>query len=196
MLGLYVSDHPLLGAEAALARRAEHRLADLDGLDDGAMISLGGVITGLQRKWTRKGDLMAVFTLEDLASSIEVMVFPKTMSEQGHRLEDDAVVVVKGRLDKRDDTPKVIAQIVDPVEVGEGSSEPLRLRVPLRAVSGKLVDELKSILAEHPGDSPVYLHLGERRVLRLEDQWRVDSSTGLLGQISTVLGPGAVVART
>jgi DNA polymerase-3 subunit alpha len=196
MLGLYVSDHPLLGAEAALARRAEQRLSELDGLDDGAMISIGGVITGLQKKWTRKGDLMAVFTLEDLANSIEVMVFPKTMSEQGHRLEDDAVVVVKGRLDKRDDTPKMIAQTVDPVEVGEGNAEPLRLRVPLRAVSEKLVDELKSVLSEHPGESPVYLHLGERRVLRLEDQWRVDSSTGLLGQISTVLGPGAVVART
>ncbi|HMG43404.1 MAG TPA: DNA polymerase III subunit alpha [Acidimicrobiales bacterium] len=196
MLGLYVSDHPLLGAEAALSRKAEHRLGDLDGLDDGAMISIGGVITGLQRKWTRKGDLMAVFTLEDLATSIEVMVFPKTMSEQGHRLEDDAVVVVKGRLDKRDDTPKMIAQTVDPVEVAEGSAEPLRLRVPLRAVSERLVDQLKAVLAEHPGESPVFLHLGERQVLRLEDQWRVDSSNGLLGQISTVLGPGAVVART
>jgi DNA polymerase-3 subunit alpha len=196
MLGLYVSDHPLLGAEAALARKAEHRLGDLDGLEDGAMISIGGVITGLQRKWTRKGDLMAVFTLEDLATSIEVMVFPKTMSEQGHRLEDDAVVVVKGRLDKRDDQPKMIAQTVDPVEVSEGSAEPLRLRVPLRAVSERLVEQLKTVLAEHPGESPVFLHLGERQVLRLEDQWRVDSSNGLLGQISTVLGPGAVVART
>ena len=76
MLGLYVSDHPLLGAEAALARRATARHRRARPLDDGAMKSIGGVITGLQRKWTRKGDLMAVFALEDLRSAVEVMVFP------------------------------------------------------------------------------------------------------------------------
>jgi DNA polymerase III subunit alpha len=51
------------------------------------------------------------------------------------------------------------------------------------------------VFTEHPGESPVFLHLGERQVLRLSDQWRVDASNGLLGQISTVLGPGAVVPR-
>lgn len=196
MLGLYVSDHPLLGAEAALARKTESRLSDLPDLDDGTMTAIGGVITGLQRKWTRKGDLMAVFTLEDLTTSIEVMVFPKTMSEQGHRLEDDAVVVVKGRVDKRDDQPKMIAQTIDPVEVTEGSAEPLRLRVPLRMMSPATVNQLKTVFAEHPGESPVFLHLGERQVLRLSEHWRVNANNGLLGQISTVLGPGAVVART
>ena len=195
MLGLYVSDHPLLGAEAALARKAETSLGDLGNLEDGAMTAIGGVITNLQRKWTRKGDLMAVFTLEDLTTAIEVMVFPKTMSEQGHRLEDDAVVVVRGRVDKRDDTPKFIAQTVDPVEVTEGNVEPLRLRVPLRMMSQATVDQLKTVFSEHPGESPVFLHLGERQVLRLADKWRVDQTNGLLGQITTVLGPAAVVPR-
>src|SRR5690606_6482618 len=97
MLGLYVSDHPLLGAEATLARRTDCSLDELDDVEDGALRAVGGVITGLQRKWTRKGDLMAVFTLEDLRSSIAVMVFPRTMSEHGHKLEDDAVVVVRAR---------------------------------------------------------------------------------------------------
>jgi DNA polymerase-3 subunit alpha len=118
------------------------------------------------------------------------------MSEQGHRLEDDAVVVVKGRVDKRDDQPKMIAQTVDPVEVTEGNVEPLRLRVPLRMMSQAMVDQLKTVFLEHRGESPVFLHLGERQVLRLSDEWRVDASNGLLGQISTVLGPGAVVPRS
>ena len=83
------------------------------------MKSVGGVITGLQRKWTRKGDLMAVFVLEDLRSSVEVMVFPRTMTEHGHKLADDAVVVVKGRVDKRDDAPKLIAQTIDVIEVAD-----------------------------------------------------------------------------
>jgi DNA polymerase-3 subunit alpha len=194
MLGLYVSDHPLLGAEAALARRADGAIGALAEQEDGATACVGGVITGLQRKWTRRGDLMAVFTLEDLADAIEVMVFPKTMTEHGHKLNDDAVAVVRGRVDKRDDLPKLIAQSIDLVEVsGSEGGEPLRLRVPLRMVSPATVDRLNSVLADHPGESPVFLHLGDRQVLRLPDCWRVDASNGLMGAISTVLGPGAVV---
>ena len=80
MLGLYVSDHPLMGAEASLRRRTDvHARRARGGARTAPMRVVGGVVTGLQRKWTKKGDLMAVFTLEDLQTSIEVMVFPKTM---------------------------------------------------------------------------------------------------------------------
>jgi DNA polymerase-3 subunit alpha len=194
MLGLYVSDHPLLGAEAALARRADGSIDELDSFDDGAMKSIGGVITGLQRKWTRKGDLMAVFALEDMRSSVEVMVFPRTMQEQGHKLVDDAVVIVKGRVDKRDDAPKLIAQSVDVLEVGDSEAEPLRVRVPPQLLSQATVAHLKQILADHPGGAPVFLHLGERQVVRLPEQWNVDTSNGLLGRLKVVLGAGAIVA--
>jgi DNA polymerase-3 subunit alpha len=193
MLGLYVSDHPLLGAEAVLARRSDSSIDELDSYDDGSMRTFGGVITGLQRKWTRKGDLMAVFTFEDLKSSVEVMVFPRTMQEQGHKLEDDAVVVVKGRVDKRDDTPKLIAQSVEVVEVGDSDAEPLRVRVPPQLLSQQTVAHLKQILADHPGGSPVFLQLGERQVVRLPDQWNVDTSNGLLGQLRVVLGANAIM---
>jgi DNA polymerase III subunit alpha len=194
MLGLYVSDHPLLGAEAVLSRRSDAAIDEIETLDDGAMKSIGGVVTGLQRKWTRKGDLMAVFTLEDLRSAVEVMVFPRTMTEHGHKLVDDAVVVVKGRVDKREDAPKLIAQSIDVVEVGDGDAEPLRLRVPPQLLSQATVAHLKQILADHPGGAPVFLHLGEHPIVRLPDQWNVDTSNGLLGQLRVVLGAGAIVA--
>ena len=194
MLGLYVSDHPLLGAEAAIARRSDVAVDELDTLDDGAMKNVGGVITGLQRKWTRKGDLMAVFTLEDLRSSVEVMVFPRTMTEQGHKLADDAVVIVKARIDKRDDAPKLIAQGIEVLEVGNDDAEPLRVRVPPQLLSQATVAHLKQILGDHPGGSPVLLHLGDKQVVRLPDQWNVDTSNGLLGQLRVVLGAGAIVA--
>jgi DNA polymerase III subunit alpha len=193
MLGLYVSDHPLLGAEAALARRADAAIDELDTMDDGALKTLGGVVTGLQRKWTRKGDLMAVFTLEDLRSSVEVMVFPRTMTEHGHKLDDDAVVLVKGRVDKRDDAPKLVAQLIDVVEVGDADAEPLRLRVPPQLLSRATVAHLKQVLGDHPGGAPVYLHLGERQVVRLPERWNVDATNGLLGQLRVVLGAGAIV---
>jgi len=195
MLGLYVSDHPLLGAESALARRSDVGIDELADLDDGALKAVGGVVTNLQRKWTRKGDLMAVFTLEDLRSSVEVMVFPRTMNEHGLKLADDAVVVVKARVDTRDDAPKLIAQSIEVVEVGEDTvAEPLRIRVPAALLSEATVAHLKTVLADHPGAAPVMLHLGERQVVRLPDQWNVDTSNGLLGRLREALGPGAIVA--
>ncbi|MGZ0220162.1 MAG: DNA polymerase III subunit alpha, partial [Acidimicrobiales bacterium] len=74
MLGLYISGHPLLGFEKHIARKVDCSVAGLSDTPDGAIVKVGGVITNLQRKWTRKGDLMAVFDLEDLEGSVEVMV--------------------------------------------------------------------------------------------------------------------------
>src|SRR6185295_18164259 len=70
MLGLYVSDHPLLGVEAALRRKVDCGIAEAPEREDGAVLVLGGVITNMSRKFTKKGDQMAVFILEDLDSTI------------------------------------------------------------------------------------------------------------------------------
>ncbi|MDQ4089698.1 MAG: DNA polymerase III subunit alpha, partial [Actinomycetota bacterium] len=102
MLGLYVSSHPLLGVESALRRHTDGSINDLRDLRDGEMRWVGGVVTSLQRKYTKRGDLMATFVLEDLQSAIEVFVFPRTMLDYGALLSDDAVVCVKGRIDMRE----------------------------------------------------------------------------------------------
>src|SRR5262249_53397838 len=83
MLGLYVSDHPLMGAERALRRHVDCSIAEVREMEDGSVRCVAGVVTALQRKYTKRGDLMATFVLEDLASAIEVMVFPKTMQTFG-----------------------------------------------------------------------------------------------------------------
>jgi len=194
MLGLYVSDHPLMGAEASLRRRCDGTLTDLAEVEDGTIRTFGGVITGLQRKWTRKGDLMAVFMLEDLQTAVEVMVFPKTMSDHGHKLADDAVVIVKARVDNREDQPKLIAMEVDPFEPMSGEAFPLRLKVAPSALSEVLIEDLKRLLGEHPGDSPVLLHLGERKVLRLPEAWTVSVGPALLAELRVMLGPTAILA--
>ncbi len=109
MLGLYVSDHPLMGLEPALKRHTDCSLAemrDAAGSDgpvpglrltgsEGSIRSVGGVVTDLKRSYTKRGDLMARFVLEDLQASMEVFVFPKTMAEYGALLENDAVVVLQ-----------------------------------------------------------------------------------------------------
>jgi DNA polymerase-3 subunit alpha len=194
MLGLYVSDHPLMGAEASLKRKCDGTLTDLAEMDDGAVRSFGGVVTALQRKWTRKGDLMAVFMLEDLQTAVEVMVFPKTMTDHGHKLADDAVVVIRARVDTREDQPKLIAMDIEPFEPMSNEAFPLRVKVAASRVSEALIEELKGVLAEHQGESPVFLHLGDRQVLRLPEAWTVEVGPALLGRLRELLGPTAILA--
>ena len=193
MLGLYVSDHPLMGVEWAIRRRADCPIVDLDDKPDGTVVTVGGVITGLSRKFTRKGDPMAVFTLEDLESSIEVTVFPKSMMEHGHKLVDDAIVLVRGRVDSRDETAKLLCSdltVFDPSELEQ--SPPLRLRLPATSLSEQRIETLKRLLSEHPGESPVYLHLGEGKVLRLSDQFCVDV-THVIAELRVAFGHDSVL---
>ncbi len=193
MLGLYVSDHPLMGAEASLRKRTECTIAELEGVEDGAMRVIGGLVTNLQRKWTKKGDLMAVFILEDLQSSMEVMVFPKTMTSYGHLLEDDGVVILKGRVDTRDDQAKLMVTEIERFEPITDGATPVRINLTPNALSEIMLANLKGLLFEHPGESQVFLHLGQTKVLRLPDEFCVDASTGLVAELRVLLGPDAVL---
>ncbi len=194
MLGLYVSDHPLMGIEAALKRKAEDTINDLEEVEDGQMVSIGGVVTGLQRKWTRKGDLMAVLVLEDLTDSVETMVFPRTFADYGHLLEDDRIVIIRGRVDRRDDQPKLMAQSIEVLNADQlGSAPPLRLEIKPNQLSDDLIDRLKVILREHSGESPVYIHLSDDQAVRLSDEFCVDSSNGLVPELRVLLGEQAII---
>ena len=127
MLGLYLSDHPLKGLEAALARHVDTTIAELREGGQGRRAALGGgVVTGVVRKYTKRGELMATFTLEDLVSSIEVWVFPRTMTEVGHLLADDAVVCVKGRLDLREEPAKLVCMEIKRPELNADRPAPPR----------------------------------------------------------------------
>jgi DNA polymerase III subunit alpha len=191
MLGLYISDHPLMGAEVALARHADCTITELRDQKEGDVRTVGGIVTGLQRKYTKRGELMAVFMLEDLQASIEVMVFPRTMADHGLKLEDDAVIVVKGRLDARDEPPKLVAMdIMRPQLVLEGG-EPMTVVLNPATLTEVTVDRVKQLLLEHPGPSPVFLQIGDKR-LRLPAQFHCKTGNGLVAELRVLLGEGGV----
>jgi DNA polymerase-3 subunit alpha len=193
MLGLYVSDHPLLGVEAALRRKVDCGIAEAPEREDGAVLMLGGVITNMARKFTKKGDQMAVFVLEDLDSAIEVTVFPRALMELGHKLVDDAIVTVKGRVDKRDDVRVgFMAMDVTIVEGLDASAAALRLKVPSTSLNELKIHQIRKILRDHPGDSPVYLHIGQGKILRLADEFCVDLDRAV-GELRMLLGHEAVM---
>jgi DNA polymerase-3 subunit alpha len=196
MLGLYVSDHPLMGAERALRRYVECSIADLAEMEDGTMRTVAGVVTALSRKYTKRGDLMATFVLEDIASSIEVMVFPKTMALYNELLAPDAIVTVKGRVDGREDTPKLMALEIARPEIHLDSGPPVRIRVRASALTDERVARLKEILAAHSGDSPVFLHLvgsEKETVLQLGDDLYCSSANGMFAELRILFGADCIL---
>ncbi|MBA2437715.1 MAG: DNA polymerase III subunit alpha, partial [Acidimicrobiia bacterium] len=192
MLGLYVSDHPLMGMEHLLRRKADCTIRELrEAPETGEVRAVAGVVTHLARKYTRKGDLMAIFVLEDLQAAIEVMVFPRTMADFGPLLVEDAVVAVKGRLDTREEPAKIICMEVVAIELATGGDPPLRLRLPPRALDERAVDALKQLLSAHPGEAPVYVRVDDRQV-RLPAEFSVDQSNGLRGELLARFGAAVI----
>jgi len=202
MLGLYVSDHPLLGLEQALARHTDGPLAEIreavaegpgTSMAEGVVRSVGGVVTELKRQYTKKGDLMGRFVLEDLQAAMDVYVFPRVMADYGALLENDAVVVVRGRIDLREEDPKIVAMEIRCPVLQSADRQELRIALPLAVLTDGTVGKLKDLLADHPGPSPVLLHVGAK-VIKLPPEFNVDSRKGLVGELKMLLGPRAVVA--
>jgi DNA polymerase-3 subunit alpha len=201
MLGLYVSDHPLMGVETALAKHTDCTIAELrdigpagsGGYRDSEMRVVGGVVTNLVRKYTKRGDQMATFVLEDLEATIETFVFPNAMREFGALLEEDVAVCVRGRIDTREDQPKLVCMGLTRPQLVADDGPPLRICLPLPSLTDSLLEGLKQLFVDHPGPSPVFLHVGEK-VIRLPDELNVDARSGVVAEVRVLLGPNAVVS--
>jgi DNA polymerase-3 subunit alpha len=192
MLGLYVSDHPLMGAEAALRKHTDCSISELREGNAGDMRVVGGIVTNLSKRYTKRGDLMATFLLEDLQYNIECWVFPKTMQEWGSLLANDAIVCIKGRLDDRDDQTKLVVMEVKRPELILDGGPPVRLDVPSHRLTDTLVTDLKKLFVDHPGDSPVYIQV-DTSVMRLPDDFNVNAGNGLMGELRVLLGPDCFI---
>ncbi|MEV6129837.1 OB-fold nucleic acid binding domain-containing protein, partial [Streptomyces violaceusniger] len=193
MLGLYVSDHPLFGIEHVLNEKADAAISALTGGEhaDGAIVTIGGIISGLQRKMTKQGNAWAIATVEDLAGSIECMFFPATYQLVSTQLVEDAVVFVKGRLDKREDVPRLVAMELMVPDLSEASANaPVTITIPTVKVTPPLVEKLGEVLTHHRGATEVRIKLqGARKttVLRL-DRHRVTADPALFGDLKVLLG--------
>ena len=205
MLGLYVSDHPLFGVEHIIAAESDCSVSDLTGDDterprggdrsEAQIVKVGGILSGVQRKVTKQGNQWAAATLEDLAGAIEVMFFPQTYAAYAASITEDAVVVVKGRVDRRDDAPKLIAMDLTVPDLSAADSAPFVVSLPVARCVPPVVERLKEVLVTHPGPTEVHLRLrGPERttIVRLDDRLRVATSPALIGDLKQLLGPACV----
>lgn len=193
MLGLYVSNHPLRGYEADLGLLAGKSISELRegaaGQRGEESCTIVGIVTSVSRRYTRRGELMASFVLEDLESSVEVFVFPRTMTEYGHMVAEDGVFAVKGRPDYRDDQPKFIAASIERLDLSKiASSRPLRVQMSSEMASGTNLVRLRAILDEHPGDSSVFLEV-DGRVFSLPDEVSIDVFGPVVASLREAFGP-------
>lgn len=198
MLGLYVSDHPLFGIEHILHQHADTSIAALnteDGKPDGATVTIAGLITGLQLKRTKKGDLWAIATVEDLDGAIECLFFPSTYMTVSTVLAPDAVVVVRGRVNRRDESTSIYAQDLHLPDLVEGPRGPVLLTLPMVRATNGIAERLKDVLLNHPGTTEVQVKLtqpGREVVMRLEPH--VDPTSALFGDLKALLGPACLNA--
>jgi DNA polymerase-3 subunit alpha len=182
-----------MGIEGALRRRVDCSIPEAMEREDGSFVVVGGLVNGLSRRWTKKGDQMATFTLEDLQGSVEVTLFPKTLQKYGHQLADDILVGIKGRVDRRDDTRLgLMAMEVTVLEGLRVFQESLHIRLSPQTLSESTIEQLKAMLTEHAGNSPVFVHIGSDKAVRLGSEFNVNLDH-VMGPLRVAFGDAAYI---
>jgi DNA polymerase-3 subunit alpha len=209
-LGTFLSSHPLAEVREPLRERVDCSLAAVAGSEDGAWLTLGGIVTEAKRVRTRGGAYVMFATLDDLEGTAELVV-RDAAGEAAAAIEVDRVVVVRGRVDHkgRGETSLVVAE-AEPFEPtaeaaagvrararAHGISEPLVLRLDAARLDAGLVGELKAVFEVFPGQSEVLLEMETRagiRRLRFGSGYRVDPSPALRAELDQLLGAHAIAA--
>ncbi|MBB32861.1 MAG: DNA polymerase III subunit alpha, partial [Acidimicrobiaceae bacterium] len=193
MLGRYISDHPLNGYGGTIRRKCDASTTGLGHQEEGKVVKVGGVISELNKKYTARGELMANISLEDLEGSVEVIVFTKAMSQVGHKLINDQPVIITGRVDRRDETLKLVCMDVETLKSDEETKiSSIEVQIPQTGTTTKHLENLASLLNEHPGECDVYVWIGSKKIW-LGSEVRVNPENGLMGELRVLLGAESIL---
>lgn len=200
MLGLYVSDHPLFGVESVLASIADKPISAISGEDSShshndEIVTIAGLITGIQRKLTRQGAAWAIITLEDLSGAIDVMAFSSTYNQCATMLGEDVIVLAKGRVDRREEVPRFVLMEMSLPDLQQERKGPLVITLPLARCTPPVVERMKEVLRSHPGTTDVHLRLEsatENTLLTIDEGLKVSATASLSADLKALLGPGCL----
>ncbi len=179
MLGLYVSAHPLDGAEHILARNRDTSIAELlgSGRTQGD-VKLAGLITGVERRITKQGNAWAIVHLADRDAGVEVCFFPASYQLVAPQLIEDNVVSVRGRINPRDSGINIAGQELGTLDIASaehGGRPPVLIVLPEHRITQPVLGELKRVLVAHPGDTPIRVRMeGRRRTVLFELPYQVN----------------------
>ncbi|GAA0177602.1 DNA polymerase III subunit alpha [Clostridium sediminicola] len=197
MTGLYLSGHPLEEYKETLRKSTSIKLSDIteEGsleddileeaiqdnakVQDGDRVIIGGIISTVTKKITRNNNMMAFISVEDLYGSVEVIVFPKILDKYKNLIQEDGIVLLKGRVTIREDEqPKVICDTVENIQ--KISTKKLYILINHNREVKKIKDELKLILEKNKGNIPVYICTKENGKFMLSRELWVNGKDELL----------------
>jgi DNA polymerase-3 subunit alpha len=221
LLGLYLSDHPLRRIAAELAKLADTQAVEVTSALQDSEVRVAGLVREVRRVVTRKGQIMAYATLEDLTGSVDVVLFPRVFEQTRLLFEPDKVVVVQGKVDARAgstrasgsagspaepemetevETASVVADMAwlwdDPDCVPISRRQLVHVRIPNGDAS--LAERLETVLARHPGTDEVVLHVvvGSREVVVNADRYHVLAGPALIAEIDGLVGQASTRLET
>ncbi|GEP48390.1 DNA polymerase III subunit alpha [Microbacterium saccharophilum] len=195
MLGLYVSDHPLAGLEIPLAKHASTSIHDLlasDDVQDGDQVTVAGLVTSVQHRVAKQsGNPYGMITIEDFDGEVTVMFMGKTYAEFQSLLVSDAILVVRGRVSRRDDGLNLHGQTAFVPDLGAvDASGPLVLLMPEHRATETMIEQLAEVLGRHRGSTEVALKLHKGGTAKVfEVPLPVSVSVDLYGELKGLLGP-------
>jgi DNA polymerase-3 subunit alpha len=197
MLGQFVTDHPLLEVADALRAQSTHEIGDLESLDDGELVTLGGIIGGVSRKYTKRGEPYAQFRLEGLAAGVDVVAFPSVYEADPDLISTDRIVLASGRIDRRGRELQIRAnEVREPILSGSTpsvGSESVVIDLTAAACTDAVLSKMAALLRSRPGPAPVKVrfHSNEGVQPMNMGEFHVESSPMLMGELTGLLGAGA-----
>ena len=201
-LGCYVTGHPLQKYRDELKKFSQFSTSDLCEEISGKEITIGGMITALRQLHTRKGDLMAVFRLEDLVGRLEVVVWPNTYERNRAVLSSDAPVLARGRceVDGQGQARLLCSQLIPLDSLWNGYVRSARIHVPVPTLDPDKVVRLRSLLDRYPGNCSLEFELfrQEEYCMRLipQDNLSVNPVPTFVEEVEKLFGENSVTLYT
>lgn len=196
ILGLYVSGHPLAQFEKKIRRFTTTSIHNLSEAQDGDLVAIGGIISGISHKITKRGEKMAVVNLEDIEGNVEVVVFPKILNEISNELRKDSIFIVKGRVDLSRDIPKILAEKFIPLENADDELiNSVHVKVSIIGLEDGLLEEIKNVFSKHYGNCLAFVHFfnsENAEVSVVEIQMKVKASENLILDMENLLGENSI----
>ncbi len=198
MLGTYISDHPLYEVEAALVAKTDGSVISVRERGDelakaGRPITVGGILAEVQIRTTKAGQQYARVVLEDLGGSMEINFSARKFEECSGFLAKDNIVLIKGRLDNRDDEIRFSALDVSLLKLERGDGE-LRLALGPEDLTSTSIATLREILSRYPGKSPVIVETGATgKIFKLGPDFNVNIAS-VVGDLRSEFGRNIIKA--
>jgi DNA polymerase-3 subunit alpha len=194
VLGLYVSEHPLNAIREQLRRKTDASLAELDRRRDGEVVTVGGIVAGVRQMTTKKGDPMVFLRLEDVTGSVEAVVFNTTYQQCRELCVVDRVLVVKGRVDRKEGETKMVALDLQAFEAVPEKGE-VRLKLDATKAGAGIIRELAALIRDFPGEAPVYVdcHTSNGpKTYAFGPQFKVQPAPDFYAELKALLGEAAL----